>query len=280
MRQWEGMEHPTRVLTPKKSFGQHFLVQRSAIEGIVGAALASPAERLLEIGPGPGVLTERLVQDGRPLWAVELDPEACELMAARFGSLPHFRMLPGDAVQVPLPEGPAWSVVGNLPYNAATAILTRFLVQPIPWERMVLMFQLEVGQKLLGKPGEKNYGPLSILAQLTTRMTRLMKLGPGAFRPAPKVDSIVLLFEPRPGAPGHAQRLELLAWLHRSFAHRRKTLANNWQPWLETSDITAILGTQDLAPSIRAEAIPPAAWPAILSAVLSARTHDPNHDPL
>ena len=275
------MEHPTPALTPKKSFGQHFLVQRSAIEGIIRSTLASKAERLLEIGPGPGSLTEPLLQDGRPLWAVELDPEACALLDARFGSLPAFHLLQGDAVRVPLPEGPPWAVVGNLPYNAATAILTRFLLEPIPWERMVLMFQLEVGQKLLGKPGEKAYGPLSILAQLTTRMTRLMKLGPGAFRPAPKVDSVVLLFEPNPEAPDHALRRDLLTLLHRSFAHRRKTLANNWQAWLGPGDIAAILEVEGLPPAIRAEAVPPSTWLSLLPRVrapLTARTHDSNHD--
>jgi 16S rRNA (adenine1518-N6/adenine1519-N6)-dimethyltransferase len=277
------MEHPTRVLTPKKSFGQHFLVQRSAIEGIVGAGLASRAERLLEIGPGPGVLTEPLLRDGRPLWAVDLDPEACAVMAGRFGSMPAFHLIQGDAVRVSLPEGSPWSVVGNLPYNAATAILTRFLVEPIPWERMVLMFQLEVGQKLLGKPGEKAYGPLSILAQLTTRMTRLMKLGPGAFRPAPKVDSVVLLFEPRVDALDCALRQDLLTLLHRSFAHRRKTLANNWQFWMDAGDITAILEAERLPATIRAEAVPPSAWLSILPRVrapLTVRTHDPNDDTL
>jgi 16S rRNA (adenine1518-N6/adenine1519-N6)-dimethyltransferase len=259
------MEHPTRALTPKKSFGQNFLVQRNAIEGIVGAALGSPSERLLEIGPGPGVLTELLVADGRPLWAVDLDPEACELLERRFGGLGHVHLVHGDAVTVPLPEGQPWSVVGNLPYNAATAILTRFLVEPIPWERMVLMFQLE-----------KAYGPLSILAQLATRMTRLMKLGPGAFRPSPKVDSVVLLFEPRADAPDHARRRALLALLHRSFAHRRKTLSNNWQSWLKAGDISALLERENLPPAVRAEAIEPRAWLSLLEGVeaLHASTHD------
>ena len=270
------------MLRPKKSFGQNFLVQRSAIEGIVGAALASPAQRVLEIGPGPGVLTELLAADGRPLWAVDLDPEACALLERRFGGLAHVHLVHGDAVRVALPEGEPWSVVGNLPYNTATAILTRFLVEPIPWERMVLMFQLEVGQKLMGKPGEKAYGPLSILAQLTTRMTRLMKLGPGAFRPSPKVDSVVLLFEPRPEALGHARRRALLALLHRSFAHRRKTLSNNWQSWLKAGDISALLEREKLPPAIRAEAIEPRAWLPILEGVsaLSASLHDPDETPL
>jgi len=257
-------------LQPKKSLGQNFLVQRSAIEGIVRAALASPAPRILEIGPGPGVLTQGLLLDGRPLWAVDLDPEACELLTTRFGDLAQFHLIHGDAVRVPLPDGPPWSIVGNLPYNAATAILTRFLVEPVPWERMVLMFQLEVGQKLLGKPGEKAYGPLSILAQQCARLSRLMKLGPGAFKPAPKVDSAVLLFEPRADAPDHGRRRAMLALLHRSFAHRRKTLVNNWQPFLEPSQIAAILESEGLPSTIRAEAIPPPIWPSLFDRVQAA----------
>ena len=257
-------------LRPKKEFGQNFLVQRSAIEGILRETLASPAPNLLEIGPGPGTLTEGLLGDGRPLWALELDPEACALLGERFGERAHFHVLPGDAVQAPLPEGGPWSVVGNLPYNAATPILTRFLLEPIPWERLVFMFQLEVGQKILGAPGTKEYGPLSILSQLCCRVTRLMKLGPGAFRPAPKVDSAVLRFDPLPGAPAFPLRRALLRLLHRSFAHRRKTLFNNWHGLLDAEGIKAILEVENLPPSVRAEAVPPATWLRMLAALQDA----------
>ena len=247
---------PLLHLRPKKAFGQNFLVNEGAIATIVSAALASPAPALLEIGPGPGVLTRRLLEDGRPLWAVDLDPEACALLRQGFGGVPHFHLLEGDAVQVPWPEGGPWSVVGNLPYNAATAILGRLLSGEVPWDRLVLMFQLEVAQKLMGRPGTKEYGPLSVLAQLCTRMTRLVRLGPGSFRPAPKVDSAVVLFEPRSGAPAAAERRALLKVLHASFAHRRKTLANNWGGRLDPAQ----LAQAGLDPAARAEAVGPEAW--------------------
>ncbi len=247
---------PIARLRPKKAFGQNFLVNEGAIATIVGAALATQASRLLEIGPGPGVLTERLLADGRPLWAVDLDPEACELLQGRFADQTHFHLLQGDAVRIGLPEGEAWSVVGNLPYNAATPILARLLTEDIAWERMVLMFQLEVAQKLMGVPGTKAYGPLSVLAQLCARLTRLVKLGPGSFRPAPKVDSAVVQFEPRADAPSLAERRALLTVLHRSFAHRRKTLANNWQGTLSAEALSGV----GLVSSLRAEVITPAAW--------------------
>ena len=251
------------TLTPKKRFGQHFLIQASAIRAIVDAARAADAPALLEIGPGPGVLTGPLLADGRPLWAVDLDPDAIALLEARFRGLAHFHPVLGDAVQVPLDFPGPFSVVGNLPYNAATAILTRFLVEPVAWRRMVFMFQLEVAQKLQGRPGEKDYGPLSVLAQLTCRLTRLLKLGPGAFRPAPKVDSAVLLFEPRPDAPPLDQRRALLDLLHLGFAHRRKTLANNFQGRLGGTAPRDLLAAAGLHPAVRAEAVPPDTWPAL-----------------
>jgi 16S rRNA (adenine1518-N6/adenine1519-N6)-dimethyltransferase len=250
---------PRPPLRPKKEFGQHFLTAPRAIRSIVEEALASPAPRLLEIGPGPGVLTEALLQDGRPLWAVELDPEACALLSTRFGGQASFHLVQGDAVEAPLPGGPAWSVVGNLPYNAATAILTRFLLEEIPWERMVLMFQLEVGQKLMGRPGEKSYGPLSVLAQLCAKLGRVLKLGPGAFSPPPKVDSVVLRFEPLAGAPDHGERRAFLAFLHQAFAHRRKTLANNLAGRLSPQACRELLEALGIPAGVRAEALPPEA---------------------
>jgi 16S rRNA (adenine1518-N6/adenine1519-N6)-dimethyltransferase len=252
---------PHHLLKAKKAFGQNFLINEGAIATIVRSALEVPAPRILEVGPGPGVLTERLLADGRPLWAVDLDPEAIDLLARRFEGRPHFHLLQGDAVTLPLPQGEGmWSIVGNLPYNAATPILTRFLTEPVPWSRMVLMFQLEVGQKIMGQPGTKEYGPLSVLSQLCARVTRLAKLGPGSFRPSPKVDSVVLQFEPRPDAPDLATRARLLDLLHRSFAHRRKTLHNNWLGWDQALALQATLEAQSLAPSLRAEALAPDQW--------------------
>jgi 16S rRNA (adenine1518-N6/adenine1519-N6)-dimethyltransferase len=259
---------PIARLRPKKAFGQNFLVNEGAILTIVGSALATRAPRLLEIGPGPGVLTERLLADGRPLWAVDLDPEACALLRERFSTRSQFHLLQGDAIRIPLPEGETWSVVGNLPYNAATPILARLLSEDIAWDRMVLMFQLEVAQKLMGVPGTKAYGPLSVLAQLCARLTRLVKLGPGSFRPAPKVDSAAVQFEPREDAPSLSERRALLTVLHRSFAHRRKTLANNWQGVLSTE----ALMTAGLASALRAEAIAPPAW---LEATRRLTSHHP-----
>jgi 16S rRNA (adenine1518-N6/adenine1519-N6)-dimethyltransferase len=247
---------------PKKRLGQHFLINQGAIEAICGAALASRAPAILEIGPGRGALTGRLLEDGRPLTAVELDADARRLLGARFGGAPNFTLLHGDAAAAGLPPGPC-CVVGNLPYNAATAILARFLLGAALWERMVLMFQLEVGQKLLGRPGEKAYGPLSVLAQTVADARALLKLGPGSFRPRPKVDSMVLVFEPRADAPPPAERAAMLSLLHAAFARRRKTLANNLSRLMPEGRIAAVCAAAGVSPGARAEDVPPAAWRAM-----------------
>jgi 16S rRNA (adenine1518-N6/adenine1519-N6)-dimethyltransferase len=253
---------PAGAARSKKRLGQHFLVNRGAIEAICGAALSSGAPAILEIGPGRGALTGRLLADGRPLAAVELDEGACELLAARFGGAPNFALLRGDAVTAELPPGPL-CVVGNLPYNAATAILARFLLDPAAcasWSRMVLMFQLEVGRRLLGRPGEKAYGPLSVLAQTAADVKELLRLGPGSFRPPPAVDSVVLAFEPRPGAPAPAERAAMLSLLHAGFAHRRKTLAGSLSRRMPGVVAAAACAAAGAPPGARAEDVPPAAW--------------------
>jgi 16S rRNA (adenine1518-N6/adenine1519-N6)-dimethyltransferase len=109
----------------------------------------------------------------------------------------------------------------------------------------------------MGKPSEKQYGPLSVLAQLAANMTKLMKLGPTAFSPPPKVDSTVLSFAPRAGAPPPERRKEFLDWLHRSFGHRRKTLSNNWAGILSPERVRGMLESEGLDPAIRAEALTP-----------------------
>jgi len=255
-----GIGRCTSGARPKKRFGQHFLANAGAISAICDAALASEASAILEIGPGRGALTDVLVKDGRPLWALELDLDICQFLGERYRDAPNFHLLRGDAISAELPKAPSICIVGNLPYNAATAILARLLTEPIPWERMALMFQLEVGQKLMGRPGEKSYGPLSILAQVAASMETIAKLGPSSFSPKPKVDSIAILFKPKAAGLPIEKRAALLDVLHKSFAFRRKTLANNWGQHLSAQEIKAICDGAGISASFRAEAVTPEKW--------------------
>jgi 16S rRNA (adenine1518-N6/adenine1519-N6)-dimethyltransferase len=223
----------------------------------------------LEIGPGQGAITESLLADGRHLWAIDIDPDAVELVTRRFCDFSNFHPIHGDAVCVPLDIGGPISVVGNLPYNAATAIFVRFLLQPIPWERMVFMFQLEVGRKIMGKPGEKEYGPISILAQLICRLSKVIKLGPRSFYPPPKVNSIVILFEPIMSDLPLERRGDFLDLLHAGFRYRRKTLANNLYESFTKARVKEIFEVVGIPANIRAEAISPGGWLHIFNTVLS-----------
>lgn len=256
-------------MVPNKRLGQHFLVQKSAVQLIASTALASSASHLLEIGPGQGAITETLLADGRHLWAIDIDHCAIEFVTRRFCSFRNFHPFLGDAVSAPLDITGPISVVGNLPYNAATAIFVRFLLQPIPWDRMVLMFQLEVGQKLMGKPGEKEYGPLSILTQLTCHLSRVMKLGPKSFYPPPKVNSVVIMFEPRLLGLPLEQRGDFLKFLYIGFRHRRKTLANNLYESFTKARVEEIFEVTHIPDNIRAEAVSPDGWLRIFNTVFS-----------
>ena len=256
-------------IVPNKQFGQHFLIQQSAIQNVTNIALSVEAMQLLEIGPGEGVLTNLLLMDGRPLWAIDLDLRSINVISQRFAECPHLHPIHGDVLLVPLELDGPLSVVGNLPYNAATAILTRFLLQPIPWAQMVFMFQLEVGKKLVGKPNDKEYGPLSVLTQLVCDISKVMTLGPQAFRPAPKVDSIVMLFKAKEHSLPLSQRSLFLTFLRISFRHRRKTLANNWCGIFSIDYIHEIFKIIGLPTNVRAENLSPEVWLTIFNMTFS-----------
>lgn len=244
---------------PKKSLGQNYLRDPHAIDRIVQATLESPSQSLLEIGPGPGALTEKLCTDGRPLWVMELDPQHCKNLLTWRERYPHLHVLEGDACELPWPEGASFSVVGNLPYNAATPILTRILLSTLPWVQATLMFQKDVADKLLGQAHEKNYGPLSIILQLRTDVEILLTLPGTAFWPIPSVESSVILMKSHPRLSAeHAQ--SLLVLLHLSFAHRRKTLRNNWRHHPQEAEMVKALEALGLSPTLRAEALSPEQW--------------------
>ena len=250
--------------SPKRSFGQNYLVNPSAITQIVHETLQSSAPEILEIGPGRGALTHVLLQDGRPLHAIEMDPEHRLYLETTFSSIKHFHVHEGDALTLPMPSRGPFTVVGNLPYNASTAILTRFLMEDFPWDRLVFMFQKEVGDKLLGGANEKAYGPLSILLQLCTEAQVLLHLKAGSFYPVPNIDSVVLTMHPRRPSLTFAERSRLLQWLHVSFAHRRKTLRNNWQGHPDEGLFMKALSAAGLSDQARAESLSPAVWAQLL----------------
>ena len=242
---------------PKKKWGQNFLRNRGAVERIVAAVEPEPGELIVEIGPGEGVLTERLVSFPNEIVAVEIDPE----LAARLSRLP-VTVVNEDALEFPLPTRP-WRAVGNLPYNVATPIVRR-VVASEHWRRAVFMLQKEVADRLVASPGTEPYGFLTLFVQLYANARTLMTLDPGSFYPPPKVRSAVVVLEPDRKPYASEELIELIS---AAFRMRRKTLVNNLAGWrgLSRADAMALVGSD-----VRAEALTLAEFAELLARLRGA----------
>ncbi|MEK6371715.1 MAG: 16S rRNA (adenine(1518)-N(6)/adenine(1519)-N(6))-dimethyltransferase RsmA [Acidobacteriota bacterium] len=207
-------------MTPKKQWGQNFLRNRGAVARIVEAVEPQPEEVIVEIGPGEGVLTEKLAELPNELTAIEIDPELAEKLRARFGD--RVDVVNDDATEAPLPARP-YRAVGNLPYNVGTPILRR-VIAGANWRRAVFMLQKEVADRLVAKPRDEAYGYLTLYTQLFARARILMTLEPGSFYPRPKVRSAVVVLDPDRKPFASEALIELIS---AAFRMRRKKLVNN-----------------------------------------------------
>lgn len=220
---------------PKKKWGQNFLRNRGAVDRIVASIEPLPGETIVEIGPGEGVLTEKLAQLGVPLIAIEIDPDLGTALQSRFGDRVQIRN--EDAVDAPLPETP-FRAVGNLPYNVGTPILRRVIADP-HCRRAVFMLQKEVADRLVAKPRGEQYGYLTLYTQLYANARILMTLDPRSFYPPPKVRSAVVVLDPAQPKL-ECDREELLRLISASFRMRRKKLTNNLTDWPREAVLAAM----------------------------------------
>jgi len=212
----------------KKRFGQHFLHERKFIDDILAAAAIGHDERVLEVGPGLGALTEHLLAVARHVEVIELDRDLIERLKNRPRS--NLLLHEGDALAFDWPSillSPPYVFVANLPYNISSQILFKLLDNRSLFSRAVLMFQKEVGDRICAAPATRDYGILSVLCQLYFTVKRVAIVPPGAFRPPPKVESAVISFH-RLEQP--VVSVDNEAFLRRvvkaAFSQRRKTLRN------------------------------------------------------
>lgn len=240
-------------LRPNKALGQNFLTDGAAIEHIVSLA-SSPGLPLLEIGPGLGALTFPLAETGLPLAAVEIDSVLAGILEKELPD--NVRVINRDFLKADLEEiasglgGGALTVVGNLPYYVTSPIAARILTSGLSVSRMVLMVQKEAADRFTAKPKDRNYGPLSVMTDVSFSVSPVFELSPSSYYPQPEVTSSVLLFESKsePMPEG------LVPLLKTAFSMRRKTLANN----LAASGIAKtraeeLLISMGLSPGVRAE---------------------------
>ena len=237
---------------PKKKWGQHFLRNHSAVEKIAAAVEPEGEEIVLEIGPGEGVLTRSLIDLGRPVVALEIDPDLASKLQQRFGAGIVVRN--EDAVDAPLPDRP-FRAVGNLPYNAGTPILRRVIASP-NCRRAVFMLQKEVADRLVAGPDSDPYGFLTLYRQLYANARILLKLGPKSFYPRPKVDSAVVVLDPKE-KDYESEAAPLLDLISASFRMRRKKLVNNLIAWrdLEREQVVGAMVKAGIDPDARAETL-------------------------
>ncbi|HXS21444.1 MAG TPA: 16S rRNA (adenine(1518)-N(6)/adenine(1519)-N(6))-dimethyltransferase RsmA [Steroidobacteraceae bacterium] len=262
------MRQAGRISRPRKRFGQHFLHDPAVIERIAAAIAPKSGDALLEIGPGRGALTRRLLEsDCRSLDAIEIDRELAALLRDRFGGDSRFCLHEADALQVDFGtlargRGQSLRVVGNLPYNISTPLLFHILESVREIRDLHVMLQREVIARMAAGPGDTAYGRLTVMLSPWVEVERLFDVGPGAFQPPPKVWSAVARLTVRDG-PAFAISPAFPAVVAAAFAHRRKTLRNALRG-LATAEQIESCGVD---PSTRPETVSPALFNAIAGTV-------------
>ena len=228
----EVTQHILKVfhLRASKKLGQNFLIDAAVVRGIVEAAELQEGERVLEIGPGIGTLTQGLAESGAQVTAVELDKKLPAVLAETLKGYENVRIVQGDILKTDIRElmGDApFKVAANLPYYITTPILMALLEQRLPIRKIVTMVQKEVAERMIAPPGSKTYGALSVAVQYYTAPEIVLDVPPKSFIPAPEVDSVVIACKVRDEPPVTVRDEKLFFRVVKAaFGQRRKTLSN------------------------------------------------------
>ncbi len=241
-------------LDARRKLGQHFLLDENLTGKIARQAGDLAGRHVIEVGPGPGGLTRALLETpAAHITAVEIDPRAAEAIRELASRDPRLSLLEADAMTtdlVAISAAPR-QIVANLPYNVATPLLIGWLRQAAQWERLTLMFQLEVAERIAAAPDTEAYGRLSVLAQWTCTTSLLMRIPPAAFTPPPKVFSAVVGFVPRLEQPDAVLFRAMEKLTAAAFGQRRKMLRGS----LRDLGGEALLAKADIAGDRRAETL-------------------------
>ncbi len=253
---------------PKKYLGQHFLKDSSIISKIIETADIGKEDSIVEIGPGRGALTFRLAELAGKVMAIEIDHDLFESLHERAASYPNLTIIEADALKFPYEEiETKFKVVANLPYYISTPILFRLMELRHKITSMTVMLQKEVANRIVASPGSKDYGILSIAVQFYAIPAIAFEIPPGAFYPAPEVDSAVLKITPRERVAVEVKN-ENLFWavIKSAFSHRRKTLLNSLSmAGFNKEIVVRILGEMDVDPAVRPEDISLEQWGKIVN---------------
>ena len=237
---------------PRKRFGQHFLHDRQVIDRLITVIDPHPGQTLIEIGPGKGALTTRLVEQSDHLHVVEIDRDLADRLQR--ATLDHDKLTVHcvDALKFDFAavKGSEKRIIGNLPYNISTPLLFHLLEQFEAIRDMTFMMQKEVVDRLVAAPGSRHYGRLSVMVQSVCRVDKLFEVSPGAFSPPPKVESAVVRLTPSSDLANRITNRNLFACIIReAFSQRRKTLRNALGSYINARQ----LHTLGIDPGLRPE---------------------------
>jgi|TARA_R110000744_G_scaffold22600_7_gene57754 16S rRNA (adenine1518-N6/adenine1519-N6)-dimethyltransferase len=238
----------------RKRFGQNFLHDHGVIRHIVASIAPKKGQRLVEIGPGKGALTEGIISITERMDVVELDRDLIPILKVNLFRFPELTVHEADAMKFDFTslrtEEQAIRVVGNLPYNISTPLIFHLLSQVSAIQDMHFMLQKEVVDRLSARPGDSLYGRLSVMAQYYCSVESLFIVGPESFDPAPKVDSAIVRMTPHKTLPHPVDDIKKLEDMVRTgFQQRRKTLRNNYKGVLDNDDFAAL----NIDPTLRPE---------------------------
>jgi 16S rRNA (adenine1518-N6/adenine1519-N6)-dimethyltransferase len=238
----------------KKHLGQNFLSDPSILNGIIHSAGISGEDTVVEIGPGPGRMTRMLAERVKKLIAIELDPDLCEKLKGDFIAYGNVEIVHGDALQFSYETIGEFRVVANIPYYITTPIIFRLLEAKKQVKSMTLTIQKEVAERIVAKPGGKDYGVLTIMIQYVADPELKFIIPKEAFRPMPKVDSAVVHMKilERPRVMVRDEKM-LFRLVKTAFAQRRKTLSNSLKSF--GTDIKDVMISSGIDPQRRPETL-------------------------
>lgn len=257
----------------KKSFGQNFLIDQNYINKIISALNPKKDDIIIEIGAGRGALTEKLVESGADVVAIELERDMIAVLRDKFAENGNFNLIEQDALKIDFQQFKVQNskskakLVANLPYYISTAILQKLIEQREIFSEMILTFQREVVERIIARAGNKKRGFLSVLAQAYLETEKLFDAPPSAFRPAPKVWSSVARLIPK-SESGIEDENSFREIVGAGFAQKRKTILNNLKNAPQTlsekieenGGIIQLLGKSQINPQRRAESLTLAEW--------------------
>lgn len=258
---------------PLKQFGQHWLKSDEVLAQIIAASEIAWSDRILEIGPGLGVLTKLLLERSGAVTSVEIDYNLCPKLVNKFGDLDNFLLLQGDFLNLDLSEllkpFPKFQqpnkIVANIPYNITSLILEKVfgtIEQPkvCNYQFVVLLIQKEVGDRLCAKPGTKAYSALSVRMQYLADCELVCDVPPEAFYPKPKVTSVVVKLRPKQMINPALNAKQMGTLIKLGFGKRRKMLKNNLKGLIDGEALHQVLSELEINPQARAENLSVRDW--------------------